>query len=227
MPKLGMEPIRRARVINAALECISDTGIDGITLEMVSWRAECSKGVVAYYFKSKRNLVLEALKAFLSYYQAKSGGEIHEGMKADEMLGIVVGHGLPPYAPALPDSGGAINVSALEGADRMHIPADKKARLFIQFFSRAALDADIQTVISEAYRKDVEGIKLILRHGVRTEAFQPCDPEIAAYGLMAMFVGLSFFRVAGFALETGADNRSVCADYLAKMLGKASVEIPE
>lgn len=36
MPKVGMEPKRRAEVINATLTCISKHGIDGMTLEKVA-----------------------------------------------------------------------------------------------------------------------------------------------------------------------------------------------
>ncbi len=61
MPKIGMEPIRRAETINAALECIGEVGIDHITLEMVAEKAGFSKGIVAYYFKTKQQLIVESL----------------------------------------------------------------------------------------------------------------------------------------------------------------------
>ncbi|MGO4273214.1 TetR/AcrR family transcriptional regulator, partial [Paenibacillus sp. TAF58] len=42
MPKVGMEPKRRADVINATLICISRHGIDGMTLDKVAEYAGCS-----------------------------------------------------------------------------------------------------------------------------------------------------------------------------------------
>jgi len=39
MPKVGMEPIRRAEAINAALECFCEYGIDRTTLDMVAQKA--------------------------------------------------------------------------------------------------------------------------------------------------------------------------------------------
>ncbi len=50
MPKIGMEPIRKAEAINAALDCFCDYGIDKTTLDMVAQRAGFSKGILAYYF---------------------------------------------------------------------------------------------------------------------------------------------------------------------------------
>lgn len=222
-----MEPIRKSEVINAALECICKVGIEKITLDMVAAQANCSKGVIAYYFKSKRNLTLEALKAFLSYYRVKSGGEINTGMKPDEMIKVVVAHGLPPYDTDLHVSNDRINVSQLEGIDKMYISSDKKAKLFIQFFSKAALDKDIQDTICEVYKNDMEGIEQIIQYGIHSGTFQPYDTEISAYGLMAMFIGLSFFRVVGFRLKTGMDNRRVCDDYIEKMLGTSFFRTPK
>ncbi|GBK65817.1 hypothetical protein PbDSM24746_58210 [Paenibacillus macerans] len=43
MPKLGMEPKRRADVINATLTRISKHGMDGLTLDKVAEYANCSK----------------------------------------------------------------------------------------------------------------------------------------------------------------------------------------
>ena len=48
MPKVGMEPMRRAELINATLTCISMYGMDGMTLDKVADYAGCSKGVVVY-----------------------------------------------------------------------------------------------------------------------------------------------------------------------------------
>jgi AcrR family transcriptional regulator len=90
MPKLGMEPQRRADVINATLTCISIHGIDGMTLDKVAKYADCSKGVVTYYYKNKDNLTIEAFKSFLAYYGLKIESEIENTMTAGEMIDITL-----------------------------------------------------------------------------------------------------------------------------------------
>ncbi|MEJ8547231.1 TetR/AcrR family transcriptional regulator [Brevibacillus borstelensis] len=211
MPKVGMEPKRRADVINATLTCISNHGIDGMTLEKVAEYADCSKGVVTYYFKNKDNLTIEAFKAFLAYYGLKIESEIENTMTAGEMIDVTLQHILPPYRD---DTGKRINVSQLDGIERMFIPHEDQARLFLQFFSKAMLDRNLQEVVSKSYTADIQGIAKIFDYGNRTGHMSVEDPQSAAYGLLAMVVGLSFFRVAGIPPVNGEDNRHICEEYM-------------
>lgn len=220
MPKVGMEPIRRAAVINAALECVCDIGLDAVTLDMVASRAGCSKGVIAYYFKTKKNLMLESLKAFLSFYQKAIQSKLNPKMTAGEMIKIVLDEALPPIEKDQENRNQDINVADLYGIDAMNIPLAKKARLFVQFFSQTMLNAEFQTVIQQVYGNDIQGIAAILDHGNKTNVQTGTDTVKAAYGLLAMVVGLSFFRVTDIQLPEIKDNRVVCTDYLMDTLNK-------
>ena len=55
MPKLGMEPIRRAAVIRAAQECLAEYGYESTTMQAIAQRANCSTGTVNHYFKNKED----------------------------------------------------------------------------------------------------------------------------------------------------------------------------
>jgi TetR/AcrR family transcriptional repressor of bet genes len=220
MPKMGMEPIRRAAVINAVLECICEKGIETITMDMVAEKAGCSKGVVAYYFKSKRLMILESFRGFLSYYQRKIQSDIIEGMTPCDMMKVVLDQGLPPQDERAEIEINSINVSELNGLKAMNIPPDKKAKLFLQFFSQASVDEDFQTIISEVYANDISGIASIIDYGIKDGSFTGTDAVKTAYGVLAMIIGLSFFRVAGIRLSDGADNRVICSDYIKAALIK-------
>lgn len=211
MPKLGMEPKRRAEVINATLACISIYGIDGMTLDKVAEYADCSKGVVTYYFKNKDNLTIEAFKSFMAYYGLKIESEIDNKMTAREMIDVTLKHILPPYRD---DTGKRINVSQLDGIEEMFIPHEDQAKLFLQFFSKAALDRKLQEVVSKSYMADLHGIAKIFDHGNRIGQMSVEDSQSAAYGLLAMVVGLSFFRVANIPPINGEDNRYICEGYV-------------
>ncbi|MDF2682689.1 MAG: transcriptional regulator [Brevibacillus sp.] len=213
MPKVGMEPKRRADVINATLTCISNYGIDGMTLDKVAEYADCSKGVVTYYFKNKDNLTIEAFKSFMAYYGLKIESEMDQTMSAGEMIDVTLKHILPPYRV---DTEKRINVSQLDGIEKMFIPHEDQARLFLQFFSKAVLDHNLQEVVSKSYTADLQGIAKIFDYGNRSGHMSVEDSQSAAYGLLAMVVGLSFFRVANISPIKGEDNRYICEDYVSR-----------
>jgi AcrR family transcriptional regulator len=56
------ESIRRAQILKAAAECVAEEGIDGATLAKIARRAGLSTGLLAYYFKDKRDLILSMLQ---------------------------------------------------------------------------------------------------------------------------------------------------------------------
>ncbi|GAA0375020.1 TetR/AcrR family transcriptional regulator [Bacillus horti] len=214
MPKIGMEPKRRADVINATLTCISKYGMDGMTLDKVAEYAHCSKGVVLYYFKNKDNLTYEAFKAFLGYYGLKIESEIEKTMSAGEMIDVTLKHILPLYSD---DSDKEINVSQLDGIEAMFIPYDDQGKLFLQFFSKAVLDHKLQEIVSKSYLADLQGIAKIFDYGNITGNMTVDDSKSAAYGLLAMVIGLSFFRVAKIPPINGEDNRYIIEDYVRKL----------
>ncbi len=126
----------------------------------------------------------------MAYYGLKIQSEIKTTMKPSEMMDITLQHILPPYQK---DTGNRINVSQLDGIENMFIPHEDQARLFLQFFSKAALDRNLQEVVSASYTADLEGIAKIFGYGNMTGTMSVQDPRSAAYGLLAMVVGLSFF----------------------------------
>lgn len=209
MPKVGMEPIRRSQIINAALEVICLEGIDKMSLDLVAKTAECSKGVVSYYFQSKDNLILEAFRAFLNYYKIKINSQIDNGMSPIDMLKVVQENALPEFYNLEDEGEARINVSELDGLYAMNIPADKKAKLFIHFFSRAMLDGKLQDIIKDVYMEDHSGIAEIIDYGMKTGEFRKTDKVHSAYGVMAMYLGISVLRVVGFKPEGIEDDRDV------------------
>ncbi|WP_028548040.1 TetR/AcrR family transcriptional regulator [Paenibacillus sp. UNC451MF] len=217
MPKLGVEPKRRADVINATLTCISIYGIDGMTLEKVAEYADCSKGVVTYYFKNKDNLTIEAFNSFLAYYALKIESEIENTMAAGDMIDVTLKHILPPYCDVTEKK---INVSQLDGIENMFLSYEDQGRLFVQFFSKAMLDHKLQEVVSKSYTADLQGIAKIFDYGNMQGQMSVEDSQSAAYGLLAMVIGLSFFRVANIPPANGEDNRYISEDYVRRVGGR-------
>lgn len=218
MPKVGMEPIRRSQIINSTLECICMEGIEKLSLDRVAKEAECSKGVVSYYFKSKDNLILEAFRAFLNYYKVKIDNEIREDMKPDEMLKVVQKNALPQYYNLNNDVEPKLNVSELDGVELMNIPPKKKAGLFVNFFSRAMVDVNLQDIIKEVYSGDHKGISSIIYYGMKTGYFKETNIYKSAYAIMSMYVGISMLRVVGFKPEQIDDDVDIFWDSINNIL---------
>lgn len=220
MPKVGMEPIRRSKIINSTLECICNFSLEKMSLDMVAKEAECSKGVVSYYFKNKDNLILEAFKAFLNYYKIKIDSQVKPEMTPSEMLRVVQENALPQYYNLSDDIEPKLNVSEGDGVDAMNIPPKKKAKLFVNFFSRAMVDENLQAVIRQVYNQDHKGIASIIYYGIKTGIFKEKDIYKAAYAIMSLYVGTSMLRVVGFKPEQIDDDVDIFWDSVNSMLGK-------
>ncbi|AWI04935.1 TetR/AcrR family transcriptional regulator [Clostridium drakei] len=220
MPKVGMEPIRKSQIINSTLECICMVGIEKMSLDMVAKEADCSKGVISYYFKSKDNLILEAFKSFLSYYNTKINSEVRENMKPFEILQIVQKNALPEYYNIDKEAELKINVSEIRGVEAMNIPPAKKAKLFVSFFSRAMLDTNLQSVLQEVYKDDYKGILSIISYGNEIGIFKETDASKSAYAVMALYIGISMLRVVGFKPEEINDDIDVFWSVVNSMFGK-------
>ncbi|SES25722.1 transcriptional regulator, TetR family [Tranquillimonas rosea] len=68
MPKLGMEPIRRAALVEAAIDEIGDAGTLDVTVGRIARRAGVSSALAHHYFGNKESLFLAAMRKILSDY---------------------------------------------------------------------------------------------------------------------------------------------------------------
>ncbi len=55
------EAARRALILDAVRQVVDEYGIDGITMRKVADKANVSVGMLTYYYRSKRELILDAL----------------------------------------------------------------------------------------------------------------------------------------------------------------------
>lgn len=76
MPKLGMEPIRRASLIKATIAEIGQTGSLEVTVSRIAKRAGMSSALAHHYFGSKEALFLAAMRDVLRLYGAEVRGAL-------------------------------------------------------------------------------------------------------------------------------------------------------
>ncbi|MNI22538.1 hypothetical protein D3C73_760950 [compost metagenome] len=159
--------------------------------------------------------MIESFKAFLRYYGLKINSEIQSSMTAEEMIQVTIKHILPVESDNTQRS---INVSDLDGIAKMHIPHADQGKLFLHFFSRAILDPNLQEVVAAGYKEDIHGIIKIFDYGNMLGQMKVTDSKSAAYGLLAMVIGLSFFRVANIQPLNHEDNRYISEDYVKRLI---------
>lgn len=80
MPKVGMEPIRKAALVKATIAEIGQTGSLDITVSQIARRAGMSSALAHHYLGSKEEIFLAAMRHILTIY----GAEIRGALAASE-----------------------------------------------------------------------------------------------------------------------------------------------
>ena len=76
MPKLGMEPIRKAALVKATIVEIGRVGSLDVTVSQIAKRAGMSSALAHYYFGSKEEMFLAAMRHILTLYGAEVRGAL-------------------------------------------------------------------------------------------------------------------------------------------------------
>jgi TetR/AcrR family transcriptional regulator, transcriptional repressor of bet genes len=84
MPKVGMEPIRKAALVKATIVEIGRAGSLDVTVSQIAKRAGMSSALAHHYFGSKEEIFLAAMRHILSLYGAEVRGALQmaEGPEA-------------------------------------------------------------------------------------------------------------------------------------------------
>jgi TetR/AcrR family transcriptional regulator, transcriptional repressor of bet genes len=76
MPKLGMEPIRKAALVKATIVEIGETGNLDVTVGQIARRAGMSTALAHHYFGGKEAMFLAAMRHILTMYGAEVRGAL-------------------------------------------------------------------------------------------------------------------------------------------------------
>lgn len=191
------EDERREETIRAVWASLARSGVPGTTIESVAALAGFSKGVIHYWFASKRDLLLAAFEAFMAEYDR----EILERLTSlgrqpgpGDILEAVIDATLPRYSPDQAEAQALPLPKAGEGLSPAY-----KARLFITFFGLALGDPGFGEVVARNYQRQVSAM---------AEAFRALAPDRSeaevlgdAASLTAMIDGFALHRVLGYLPE--------------------------
>lgn len=76
MPKVGMEPIRKAALVKATITEIGRAGSLDVTVSQIAKRAGMSSALAHHYFGSKEQIFLAAMRHILTLYGAEVRGAL-------------------------------------------------------------------------------------------------------------------------------------------------------
>ncbi len=167
MPKLGMEPLRRAAVIRAAQECIAQYGFEETTMLQIADKAGCSTGTVNHYFKNKEDVLLTAIRAASWTVGRRMRQVLRETANPWRRLDRII-------ALSLPDS-----------------PNERREwDIALVLWSKVTKHPKLR----EQYQKRFESwfglLKSIIEDGIQQGVFRPQEPDLATLALLGIIEGL-------------------------------------
>jgi TetR/AcrR family transcriptional repressor of bet genes len=109
-----MEPIRRAALVQATIDCIGQAGSLDVTVSQIARRAGMSPALAHHYFGAKEQMFLAAMRHILTLFgaavraaqkdartpQERLDGIIHASFETDQFKGHVVSAWLNFYVQA-------------------------------------------------------------------------------------------------------------------------------
>jgi TetR/AcrR family transcriptional regulator, transcriptional repressor of bet genes len=199
MPKLGMEPIRRAQIRKAAVKLIAKRGFDGTTLMDVALAAGTSTGTISHYYDSKLSMLLDTLTYISESSLARLRKAIALESSPTEKLRALIRAGIFDKSKEAA-IGNTVWIWALAEAIRskeMQFVIQERRRLFQAIFAEVFLALDVGAQMSEAELR---------------EFCAECD---------AYFCGLSYHRLTG---EMQIDQESVERSILSMALARCTTD---
>jgi AcrR family transcriptional regulator len=164
---------REDLVVGAASRAIAELGLANVRVADIAERAGMSPGHVTYYFPSKTDLLIRAIR------------------RSEEALSTVVAEEVRRVRDPWKRLEKLIDLSAPSG------PGDQGWVLWFEVWSNAAIDPDIALVHDELDGQWRAILSDAIRYGCERGAFETDDPDEAARLLSALIDGLSIQLTLG------------------------------
>jgi len=90
MPKLGMEPVRRKALVDAALKAIGEHGSLTVTMSQIARNAGVSPALAHHYFGSKEQLLIETIRSLLRQLRDDTAAALARATTPAERISAVI-----------------------------------------------------------------------------------------------------------------------------------------
>ena len=179
MPKLGMEPIRRAALIDATIAEIGAAGSLDVTVSKIAKRAGVSSGLAHHYFGGKDDILLAAMRHVLKDYSREVRKRLGTADTPQDRLAAIV------EGSFAPSNFGANTVSAWLNFYVMALSSDEARRLHRIYASRLrsnlryalrSLVGDRATALADRTAELIDGV--YLNQGLSARDPDPADAVV-------------------------------------------------
>lgn len=169
-PKIGMEPIRRQQIIEAAKHCIVTKGLPHFSIKDIAKKAQLSTGVIYHYFENKDDLLVDVLKDSFSQTEhlvkANVEKEVHYQGKMNAYLETVA---------LVPD----------ENPDFYLI--------LVNYLAQAPYNEELKKIISRFFQNLGHFIEGILQLGYKEGHIKKVEKGVAANLILSQAMGIAFY----------------------------------
>ena len=91
MPKIGMEPLRRRALIDAAISAIGERGSLDVTVSEIAGRAGVSSALAHHYFGGKNDLLTATMRHLLAELGADGRAALRQAGTPRERVSAIIG----------------------------------------------------------------------------------------------------------------------------------------
>jgi AcrR family transcriptional regulator len=165
-PKAQHESATRERIVQAAIETLSEEGFAGTTARAIAAHGGFNQALIFYHFGSVPALLVEAFRETSEEQIAK-------------------------YQAAATEVGSLVDL--VEIARRLHAEDLETGSItaVTQLMAAAASDSEVGRVILDRFEKWIQVVEDALKRGIEGQPLEPVVPvREAAYAISAMFLGI-------------------------------------
>lgn len=166
--------MRRELILESARACIAERGLARTTVRDIAQSCGLSTGTITYHFPSMEKLIGEVLRNASARFAESLLAEVDKQGPALARLHALVDAALPDRAEAL-----------------------TMWRLWLDYWARAARDAELATVHHERYRVWRHAVEGLIEEGLAKGEFRPVDAKAVAAEFVGLFDGLGLQATIG------------------------------
>ncbi len=179
-PKVDVADERRAQIMQAATTCFARKGYHQTTMDDIVAESGLSKGSLYWYFKSKKELFLSLLNAFME----ELSGELWERL-ADPSL----------------SAGDKLRYSCESFASMPDSISPEFIAIMVDFWAQTRHDDEVSRMMVEIYQPYLEQLTALIEEGVASGEFRPLNAAHLASLLIAAYDGLVLQAVVGLPID--------------------------
>ena len=171
MPKIGMEPVRKAQVVEATKQCVIDKGLSQLSVKDIASAAGVSTGIIYHYFENKEDILLKVIRqAFRKTYDHLS-----------ETVGPL-DHPLDRLEKYIEN----VNFASIDNPEFFH--------LLLNYLGQAGSNPHISRILAGFQQEFTEYLEDLFRVGCDRGVFKGGDKKSISQIIVALGLGLGILR---------------------------------